>query len=1161
MQAHEPPSGGRKQDILRQALTRKTPLERAAFLDGACGSDAALRMEMDGWLASHEGAKRSPGLNTEAGNSPLGEGATEATPTLVDQTPMTEGPGTVIGRYKLLEQIGEGGFAVVYVAEQQEPVRRQVALKVIKLGMDTRQVVARFEAERQALALMDHPDIAKVFDAGATDSGRPFFVMELVKGIPITGYCDLKKLATRDRLDLFIAVCQAIQHAHQKGVIHRDIKPSNILVTVQEGKPVPKVIDFGIAKATQQRLTEKTLHTQLEQFIGTPAYMSPEQAEMSGLDIDTRSDIYSLGVLLYELLVGKTPFDSKELVAAGLDEIRRTIREKEPARPSTRLSLMAREELTTTTQRRGAEAPKLIGLLRGDLDWIVMKCLEKDRTRRYETVNGLARDIERHLTHEPVVARPPSNTYRLQKAFRRNKLVFTAAAAVAAALLVGLGIAAIGWCQARVERDNALNARREAQASEQKAIKAEAGETLLRRQAQAQELAARQRAYASDMNLAQQALAVNNVGRARTLLSRHRPQPGQKDLRRWEWRYLWQQCQNDNVFEMPQQPCAVDAVDLSPDGKLLATADVEGTLKLWDFTRHEEIQTLNLRGETRTAVAFSPTGKLLAMSSARDETHHFVTLINVETGQTIMDLPHTSGVQSIAFTPDEKRLVAWERNVLVWDLEKRQPIFRFPISGWNGFHQGVVAVSPDGRLLAIGGLREVRGIDLATGKTQFTISSLPEGVTALAFSPAGGLLAVGTGYTEAMIRLFDALSGSPAGQLIGHNSWVSSLRFCKDGRRLVSTSGDQTVRVWDVPSQRALLNLKGHSAEVWCVALTPDGQSAVSGSKDGALLGWDLRRQSRGEALTILPEALSSVEFSADNRFFYGVDTNTAVSVWDARSLRKVGRLRAAGTNVTRVLSSRDGKWLVAGTRTGEIRVIDAATRLDVTNLHGHAAWAVPVGFLSGEATLVTVDAKGVINQWEMASWHMRWSATFSGGMLPEETTLSDAPNTGFLLLCPSGRERMGWLSWWKISNSREEALFRAHKNNSVMGSAISPDGQLLATVAADSEVKLWSVATHAPAGLLRGLLLGAHSVAFSPDGDRLASGSTEGEAVKLWDLATQQEVVTLAGGGSLFVFTRFSPDGNMIVSINNDERVHLWRAPSWEEIAAGEKRTEAKSQ
>src|SRR5229473_1946702 len=374
-----------------------------------------------------------------------------------------------IGRYKILQKIGEGGCGVVYMADQEEPVKRRVALKVIKLGMDTRQVIARFEAERQALALMDHPNIAKVLDGGATDTGRPYFVMELVRGIKITDFCDQNNLSTQDRLKLFIQVCQAIQHAHQKGVIHRDIKPSNILVTVNDGLPVPKVIDFGIAKATQGRLTDHTFFTAFEQFIGTPAYMSPEQAVMTSLDIDTRSDIYSLGVLLYELLTGKTPFDSKELLEAGLDAMRRTIQEQEPQRPSTKLSTMVEGELTTTAKRRHTDAPKLISDVRGDLDWIVMKCLEKDRARRYETANGLASDLQRHLDEEPVNACPPNQIYRFQKLVRRNKLAFAAAAAVAASLLIGLGISTWMFFQERAAKQEQARLRLQAQAKEQKA--------------------------------------------------------------------------------------------------------------------------------------------------------------------------------------------------------------------------------------------------------------------------------------------------------------------------------------------------------------------------------------------------------------------------------------------------------------------------------------------------------------------------------------------------------------------------------------------------------------------------------------------------------------------------------------------------------------------
>lgn len=1161
------PSPQNREAALFQAAAALTGAERTAFLNGACLGDGALRVRLEALLAAHDAPDElapapavPPTIKLELADAP------------------DEAVGQTLGRYKLLERLGEGGCGVVYVAEQTQPVRRRVALKVIKLGMDTKQVVARFEAERQALAMMDHPNIAKVLDAGTTETGRPFFVMELVRGIRITDYCDKNNLTTRERLDLFIKVCQAIQHAHQKGIIHRDIKPSNILVTLHDGVPVPKVIDFGIAKATEGRLTDATVYTQLHQFIGTPAYMSPEQAEMSGLDIDTRSDIYSLGVLLYELLAGSTPFDGQELMSKGIDQMRKTIREQEPVRPSTRFATLQGEDLTTTAKRRSTDRAKLMLQLKGDLDWIVMKCLEKDRTRRYDTANGLASELHRYLNNEPVLARPPSAVYKFQKAFRRNKLLYTAAAAVTAALV--LGLVAATWQSVRATRakSEALAAqqlavraqagetvqRQQAEASERHALAAQAGETKLRQLAEKNELSARRRAYAADMKAAAQSLAGNNLGNTLDLLDLQRPQNGQTDLRGWEWRYLWQQSRGDPRVTLGQS-VAMESLAVSPDARWLAVgaAHMDG-LFLWDLQRRQPVAHLTPT-EGRIRAAFSPVEPLLAYTThlvlpggSKVRTLHFW---NTATRQETAQYPLDNECAGLLFSQDGRVLVTstHQGHITLWRVADGTQLVAYPCDQSGADLATRFAASADLGLAAyVTRPGQLIVLELSTGRQLWSLPGTNAFISALAFSPDGKTLAAAilfvasNGVTQSYIQLSEAATGKEIGRLQGHKSWVGSLIYWPDGKKLASASADQTIRVWDPTSGQCLDILRGHRHEVCRLALLPDNQTLVSGSQDGELCLWEVATpHPPRESLTIANQ-LANWQFAPDGRSLVTLDRSGLVTRWSGPGFSDQAPLLDLRFFPNRNCFSADGLRLAVHNTNGIIRVWDLARRelaCEFKPGDGHNGWVEPDLFLAqGKRVLGYSSADLRLFAWDLANNQQvqSWPAPvrfFTMALAPDEQSGVAIGEDGDVIALNLPDQ-----STSKLSLDLMDGQFVEY----------SPDGRHLAGASALGYARVWDTSNWTEQVTLRGYLNNIWEVHFSPDGQRLAtSGHNPEGLLKLWDVNSWQEVFSLAGTGSCVQFSR---DGNTVGAINDDGTLHLWRAPSWAEINAAESKAPAET-
>jgi serine/threonine protein kinase/WD40 repeat protein len=909
------------EEIFLAALEIEGPEARSSYLDEVCG-DTDLRRHVERLLALD--ARASGFLECPA--SPPAEAA--------GYHRVLEGPGTVVGPYKLMEQIGEGGMGDVYLAEQTHPVHRKVALKIIKPGMDTREVIDRFEAERQALAMMDHPNIAKVHDAGATESGRPYFVMELVGGIPITDYCDHERLSIPERLKLFVLVCRAVHHAHQKGIIHRDLKPSNILVMVIDGAAVPKVIDFGVAKATGASLTERTIYTSFQQFIGTPLYMSPEQADLSGKDVDTRSDIYSLGVMLYELLTGTTPFDQETFRQAAIDEVCRIIREREPVKPSTRLSLLGATR-TSILANRKADARHLDRAVRGELDWIVMKALEKDRRRRYETVSDFAADVIRYLTDQPVAACPPSHRYRFLKFARRNRAVLTTGALVLAALFMG----------AIVSTWQALRATQAARESQR--------ELLIQ---QILNILSTQRTYGWSDSIEDRIRRAARLGPDED----HRLQS-----------YAAASLGGLDARLIKEIAIETDTLAFDPGGKKLFLCDIHGQVWVWDGSANP-IHKIGVQGAG--PFAFQPDGTAVHLHAAAKNIPAEIELWALEPPRLIRrfrsPIGSASTIESMAIGPDATLVAATIRSkdnrefAAVWNSQTAAVVRQTEIGGASA-----LAISPDGRWLAAGTKEgDVTVLPLPQGDAlpRFTTGRLA--VASLAFGrhrlsharPArpssGWLLAVGD--VAAGLTVFDFGERSVRSQCRGSNYDVRSVSFSPDGM-LLASAGRREPILWDVSTGQPILRL-GIFDSATSIVLSPDGrQVAVSSNtaygSSGAVQVYALQNGRGFQTLWGLDSEIDKTAISQDGRLVAALSQDFRVGIWEPSAGRLLHVLEVPigiFTDSAGLTFSPDGRRFVyaAGTQ---------CKMWDVDTGKVLRSWRLPEGF---QDNLAFLDADHLVS-------------------------------------------------------------------------------------------------------------------------------------------------------------------------------------------------------
>ena len=1052
--------------------------------------------------------------------------------------------GDMIGRYKLLQKIGEGGFGVVYMAEQIEPIKRKVALKVIKLGMDTEQVVTRFEIERQALALMDHPNIAKVLDGGATEIGRPYFVMELVRGVAITTYCDKHRLTNDQRLELFITVCGAIQHAHQKGIIHRDIKPSNILVTLHDGVPVPKIIDFGVAKAIQQDLTDRTHFTRYEQLIGTPAFMSPEQAEMSGLDVDTRSDIYSLGALLYLLLTGKTPIDQELFTNTPPEVMRRRLREEEPQKPSQRLSSIENVEQSELAKHHGCRVNRLAGNIRTDLDWIVMKALEKDRTRRYETPAAFALDIRRYLNNEPVSAVAPSKWYSLWKMAERNRAAF-----VTSTLLLIAGVIlliAVSW--GFVTATEATTKLKQ-QLRTNQAARAEIDRLLGDTERQAKELA-----YFA-VSQANNAFEAKNWWNLSSIIEQCPP-----EWRHWEWNHINAFNPMGGILANPNEDSHAHAI--SPNGSLMALGNNwSDRISVWNLQTKKELwKDQGTVSWIYSEGSFSPDGSLVAFG-LKGEDHGMVRIWRVESGQLIKELHlETSKASTTEFSPDSKLLAVGEGDDMVsfWSTIswKRQFNLTYATKDSEKPRGASIRFSPDGKRVAMLprglGTPDIKIWDL---KSRKIIQRLQEGhsgggVLNVAFFKHRNLLA--SSGTGGAVILWDLGKGKKVAtfqhglpQNNNYTRGVRALAISENERKIASGCGDGSIVVWDIADGAETDRFQSHDGFVQFLQFQSRDSKIVSAGLKGPVRQWHLETQPRSYTLPGYYGPVAELAFGSDETksilaFVGGIDEtvrthdlNSGMTQLVLQQYESPSKVRFLGNDDQIAVFYRKGQALrIFDVNSGELleefypESESPLGRIEI-NRDGQLMGAVIDGQRVG---IWDVKAKKLIHQSE-----------------PQSTGVGAfclSPDDKWIASCPFGDDNSLEQDLILESiHSPDESIRLPGNGRKFRSVTFSPDGTLLAAGFVGG-IALWDLSQTNLT--VRQLIKNTSSpsftsLSFSPDGKRLASSDSKG-GMTLWDTASGIEVESypISRRGTRLTHVRFSPDGNTIATATKNGSITI---------------------